>query len=87
MISQPKFKIGQPVYIKDDVDHYIADHNKKYDTLGNPRPRSITVIGILIEECYSGIQISYRFVQLTILVPETALVSEIPNLNLEKDNV
>ena len=55
-LRQPKFELGQSVYLKDDVDYYIACHNKKYDTYGNPRPRSFTIITRLIEECEGGIQ-------------------------------
>ena len=81
--KEPKFKIGQSVYLKDEVDYYRILHNQKYDTYGNPKPRNLTIIGIAMEECEGGIQIFYRFIQFANGIPEIALVSEFPNLNNE----
>ena len=80
----PKFKIGQSVYLKDDVDYYVASYNRQYDTYGNPRPRSITVIAIMTEECSGGTQIFYRFIQSSGWVAEIGLVSELPFLSENK---
>jgi len=84
MIREPKFKIGQVLYIKDEVDYYVLLHNNKYDTYGNPRPHGITVVGILIEICEGGIQIFYKFSNINVSVPELVLLTEIPNLNKEE---
>jgi len=80
MNSTPKFKVGQAVFLKDDIDYYIACYNGNYDTYSNSRPRSITIVGILIEECSGGFQIHYKFALTTNWINEIALVSELPEL-------
>ncbi len=80
MIPTPKFKIGQSVYFKDEVDNYISRYNGKYDTYSNQKPSSSTIVGIMIEECSGGFQIHYKFALFSILVPEICLISELPEL-------
>lgn len=81
---EPKFKIGQSLFFKDEVDHYVALHNGKYDTYSNQRPRSNTVVEIISSECDAGIQISYRFAMITILISELVLIEELPILTEKK---
>lgn len=79
-MKEPKFKIGQELYFKDEVNRYINNHNRKYESLGNPRPNKLTVTNISIEICEGGIQIFYKFALIDKIVPELVLMAELPEL-------
>lgn len=59
-MPEPKYKIGQYVYIAQEVKAY-DENGLEYETYGSRKPSPFMIIGILQEECYAGTQIHYQF--------------------------
>jgi hypothetical protein len=59
-MPEPKFKIGDYVYIAQEVKAY-NENGLFYESYGVHKPPPFMIIGILQEECYAGTQIHYQF--------------------------
>lgn len=59
-MPEPKYKIGQYVYIAQEVKGY-DENGLNYESIGNSKPRPIMIVDILTETCYAGTQIHYGF--------------------------
>jgi hypothetical protein len=58
-VIEKRFKPGDRVYIKQDVDIW-KDRDKKDKYGGNEKPARITIIEVITQECYGGTQIHYH---------------------------
>ena len=59
-MPEPKYKIGQYVYIAQEVKAY-NENGLNYESYGERKPLPFMITSILQETCYAGTQIHYQF--------------------------
>lgn len=81
MIPTPKFKIGQRVYIKNDVDNFIERKKRSklnYEALKYLKPNTVTIIGVLLVEDHpDNFQVNYKLSQIDEWLLEASLTDRI----------